>query len=107
MLGDNTQDSSDSREWTFTRWAMRENEDQVVQGNRIVDNPRYIHGEDGTRILLTDEFGERHLLRWEDVRKLPTEPAPFVHRDLILGRALAVFWPLTPWRDLVRLHWVR
>jgi hypothetical protein len=32
--------------------------------------------------------------------------APFVPRDLIRGRALAVFWPVIPWRGISRLKWI-
>ena len=34
------------------------------------------------------------------------ERAPFVPRELIAGRALLVFWPLVPWKGVLRLKWV-
>jgi len=32
--------------------------------------------------------------------------APFVRRDLIVGRAVAVFWPLSLAHKVWRLQWV-
>ena len=122
MLGDNTQDSSDSREWTFVRYlpsGATEGEGELLRGNfRQTQNPF----QDGAITWLDDEWGERHALsvqgvpklgsvpEWIDpipARQVPPETAPFVPRELITGRAIAVFWPINPLKDLYRFKWVR
>jgi signal peptidase I len=112
MLGDNTQDSSDSREWSFAVLEVpgEEGEDRALRGNwRDGENPRVVApgAADGPLTRLVDEWGEVHLFRRGESRRLPPEYAPFVPRELIQGRALAVFWPLNPLRELWRLKWVR
>jgi hypothetical protein len=110
MLGDNTQDSSDSREWSFAlletagpgparrlRGYAREGENPLVAG----------YGEEGGPFTrLVDEWGEPHWFERGAVRRTGAEPAPFVPRDMVQGKALAVFWPLDPRRGIWRLRWV-
>jgi hypothetical protein len=110
MLGDNTQDSSDSREW---RYVVFEHEDEssttVVRGNwRDRENPRIVgYGDaDGPKTYLVDEWGERHWFARDEARRRAPVFAPLVPRDLVHGRALAVFWPLDPVRGIWRLKWV-
>lgn len=112
MLGDNTQNSHDSREWHFVRYAYRPDDSEtevIVRGNSYGnETPHFDHtgGKYGSRVWLRDEFGEMHEFGLRRSNKLPPEEAPFVQRELILGRALAVFWPLSPSRDLYRLSWI-
>lgn len=112
MLGDNTQDSSDSREWTFTTLEApgADGSPRTFRGNwRDGENPRAtaFGAPDGPLTRLVDEWGEVHWFPRGTSRRLSPEYAPFVPRDLIQGRALAVFWPQNPLRDLWRLKWVR
>jgi signal peptidase I len=111
MLGDNTQDSSDSREWTFMVLEVRgaDGTSTTVRGNwRDGENPRSVaFGEaDGPLTYLVDEWGERHWYPRDDARRRTPELAPFVPREMIQGKALAVFWPLDPLRGIFRLKWV-
>jgi hypothetical protein len=126
MLGDNTQDSSDSREWNFVTYRLldgaapgapagegAQDDDldlpagRAVRGNwRNGENPRTVYGPEGPVTTLVDEWGERHWFRPEDARRGPPEAAPFVPRAMIQGKALAVFWPLDWKRDIWRLKWV-
>ena len=116
MLGDNTQDSSDSREWKFARFSLAEPGDdgqpvvrrREIRGNlRHTENPRYVTGgPNGTEVILRDEWGERHRFPLRGNHKLPADPSPFVTRDLIQGRALAVFWPISFKHDVFRPGWV-
>ena len=93
----------------------------LVGNNRAGDNPSREANRDGAgRIFrFTDEWGTDHLLQvdqsgapeaapaWlQRADRLGNEPAPFVERDLIVGRALAVFWPILPHKGIVRLEWV-
>ena len=111
MMGDNTQDSSDSREWTFARFAMPGDDggSTILRGNlRRGENPRTIGFGDpeGPRTLVRDEWGERIWFRVGAAEQISPEPAPFVAREMIQGKALAVFWPQDPRRGIFRLKWV-
>ena len=112
MLGDNTQDSSDSREWAYARFGIPgsvEGEQDVVRGNfRPGENPLTVgFGEEGGPLThFIDEWGEGHWFGSGSAVRMTPVNAPFVPRRLILGRALAVFWPLDPRLDLYRLKWV-
>jgi hypothetical protein len=125
MLGDNTQDSSDSREWNFVTYRLldgaapgapagegAQDDDldlpagRAVRGNwRNGENPRTVYGPEGPVTTLVDEWGERHWFRPEDARRGPPEAAPFVPRALIQGKALAGVWPLDGKRVIWRLRW--
>jgi signal peptidase I len=114
MMGDNTQDSADSREWSFVRYEFLNDIEapefsHVVRGNsRLGENPRHtgIGNEEGPRVRLTDEYGEDHWFGLGEAFPLSPETAPFVPREMILGRAVAVFWPFSPRLGLYRLKWV-
>jgi len=104
MLGDNTQDSADSREWSFARFQLErgDGESEILRGNlRERENPLYHDGS----IYLRDEFGELHVLPRETPR-IHDASAPTVPRHLITGRALLVFWPLRPSLGVYRLKWI-
>lgn len=105
MLGDNTQDSSDSREWRF---AVLEADGTRLRGAfQAGENPRTVPGPAGPLLRLVDEWGERHYLAPESAARRAPEAAPFVPRALLTGRALAVFWPQDPRRGIWRLKWVK
>jgi signal peptidase I len=113
MLGDNTQDSSDSREWQLGKYKVG---DTLIRGNwRPLDqntaNPAQVPGDpEGTRIFFRDEWGELHTFFPKPGSGPEFDPAPFVPRNLIVGRAVIVFWPLWPFVpdfDMSRIKWVR
>ena len=111
MLGDNTQDSSDSREWTLARYHLPD-VDGVVEGNYRgeEENPQRVPGgELGTMFFFRDEWGTRHAcLDSERRNAVPTNQLRSqVPREMITGRALIVFWPLKPSLKLWRLKWIR
>ncbi|MEO0652818.1 MAG: S26 family signal peptidase [Planctomycetota bacterium] len=122
MLGDNTLNSSDGREWEAARFQLESDPETVLVGNnRPGDNPSgEIHRDESGRFFrFTDQWGTDHLLQvdetdapetlppWlERATRLGNEPSPFVERNLIVGRALAVFWPILPHKGIVRLEWV-
>ncbi len=110
MLGDNTLDSADGREWqavTF-RWDAADGE-QVARGNlRKWENPaRTSESVPELTYFFRDEWGERHSFAARSARESGPEPAPVVPRELIHGRVFSVFWPLAPWRDVWRFGWIR
>jgi signal peptidase I len=105
MLGDNTQDSSDSREWRF---AVHEVGGERLRGAfQAGENPRTVAGPEGPLLRLVDEWGERHWFPLDSATRRAPEAAPFVPRALLTGRALAVFWPQDPRRGIWRLKWVK
>ncbi|HVS18996.1 MAG TPA: S26 family signal peptidase, partial [Planctomycetota bacterium] len=116
MLGDNTQDSSDSRDWTRVTlvWdgeqasgnARPERMDGPVLGDT---NPvRVRAGSSAGLTFLRDEWGELHILRSVAEDGAPRfEEQPFVARELITGRALASLWPISPALGVWRPVWIR
>jgi signal peptidase I len=118
MLGDNTQDSSDSREWTLVdvRWKEGDGGEHSALGNlrpaQAPDaNPRTHRSEDGARTWVRDEWGETYTFPAEaevtSANGRARAAQPFVQRELITGRAVLVFWPIAPRLGLWRLRWVR
>lgn len=97
MLGDNTRNSADSRRWRLTTVHLR--------GGRQI---RYEHGQSEygsgdeggfsvKRVVDVDGLPRTWREDAEDGEQgSPTEPAPFVARELIVGRAFLVFWPCFP-----------
>ena len=107
MLGDNTQDSSDSRFWTFR--TMGPDEDgRRVRGNWFPpQNPISIPGDpQGMRVYFRDEWGELHVFFSRNDDPPVFAEQPFVAREQIVGRAVAVFWPFSPNLNVWRLKWI-
>lgn len=107
MLGDNTQDSSDSRFWTFITLGP-DPDGKSVRGNYFPpQNPVWVPGDPkGTRVFIRDEWGDLHDFIASSDRPPQTEWAPFVRREMIVGRAVAVFWPISFAYKVWRLQWV-
>ena len=112
MLGDNTQDSSDSRVWSLARYPVLDESGAatVVRGqSRGGENPTraaYPEGVPGGVKWFVDEFGERHELPASASGIPPNIPSPCVPREMILGRAVAVFWPISLRGGFARWKWV-
>jgi hypothetical protein len=112
MLGDNTQDSADGRLWKAKTYSYQRTDGSVVEarGNYREGNENPTSGKlpDGTpAIRFRDLWGEMH---WFSRKAITGESLPgnepLVPRELILGRALAVFWPIRPLDDLWRIGWL-
>jgi signal peptidase I len=110
MLGDNSPESADGREWQMIEYEVR-NADRtwVARGNyRPSENPLPGRGPDGkARTFLIDEWGERVDFPTESARETQRYATPLVPRELIKGRAFAIFWPIRPDRGVTRLGWIR
>jgi signal peptidase I len=99
-MGDNTQGSYDSRSWSLETFRLP---DREITGfwfeNRTAPdcNPRPL--PDG-RISFADIHGNEHVFAESELLEPPrTEPGPFIHRRYLLGKAIAVFWPIiSPFR---------
>ena len=122
MLGDNSLDSSDGRDWTLAQYNFHSGprEGEVLSGNNRPipkqrgratpsdGNPIEVQTPDaGTRIFFRDVNGERHVFMDDEVRALSPTTAPFVPRSLIRGRAVVVVWPFSFKHDVYRWKWVR
>jgi signal peptidase I len=110
MLGDNTQDSADGREWQLAGMRKTAGPDagNIIRGNRRGnENPqRVTGGPNGGEVFFRDLYGERHNFLESEAETLTPEKTPFVPRSLMTGRALLVFWPIKPSLDVYRLQWV-
>lgn len=121
VLGDNSQDSSDGRDWQLTGFEVLEGEraGDVILGNRREINGRLRNSgadrnpwrrklESGEEVIFfRDDKGERHVFDPDEVRRVDAVDQPFVPRDLIRGRAVLVVWPFSIKRDVYRWKWVR
>jgi len=121
MLGDNTQNSADSRLWFAREYRLGEGTGDgpaLYRGNyreggrwgehqEPDQNPRYGQFPDGSlAVAFRDVWGETHWFADSAAVPDPPENAPLVPRELILGRAVAIFWPIHPWKGLWRLDWL-
>lgn len=85
VLGDNTQNSSDGRMWAAQQVEFP-NQDTIITESRQAPNDGYV-----------DIYGERYrfpLLRQPTIRYVEGDEFSFVPRSLLLGKAIAVFWPV-------------
>lgn len=109
MLGDNTQDSADSRDWEVVSFGYGEGAAEIeVRGNfrKGGENPSWGEADGVTLTRFRDEWGEPHWFPRAEGRQGFQIPAPLVPRELIQGRAVAVFWPIKPHKGLTRLAWL-
>jgi signal peptidase I len=120
MLGDNTQDSSDSRDWSRVHLSWRVGDTlREVSGNArpermsgpVLGDTNPVRVRAGTSAGLTflrDEWGEDHVLATASEVGAPSlESEPFVPRELITGRALLSLWPVSPGLGVWRPVWIR
>lgn len=127
MLGDNTLNSSDGRDWSFVNYSAPidgEGETVTIRANDrrylglgasddksqpgehpYVTRPPGLIGQGLKRVFLYDEWGDRHVL--DNPTEVGTELAPYVPRELFQGRAVMVVWPFSPTRGIYRVQWVQ
>jgi len=122
MLGDNTLNSSDGRDWSFVCYAVEDGDEVVtVRANdrRYAgrplsddqpapgDHPYVLRTPTGaSTVFLLDEWGERWVFPSPPADQVHEQDQPYVHRGLIQGRAVMVVWPLSPTRGIYRVQWV-
>ena len=107
VLGDNTQDSADSRDWRAQRWDHADGTEITGNFRDRGENPTEVTaagGEKWTRFR--DRWGEVHWFAAGEAQGGLPYRAPLVPRELIQGRAVATFWPLKPWKGVWRLGWL-
>ena len=98
MLGDNNGSSRDSRLWTITRATLKDGRiiEWDTSDDEEVSNYHGSHPSDDRLVVVEEdvagtyhEFWGRDVQDWEAV-----VGSPFVPRSNLIGRALAVFWPI-------------
>ncbi|MDP6849791.1 MAG: signal peptidase I [Planctomycetota bacterium] len=103
MMGDNTQNSHDSRDWEARELEL----DPPVDGRHSLrgdnfhsgsdpnfDNPRWNVGRNV--MTFRDLTGEQFLVPKDSIARDERVHSPLVPREHLMGRALAVFMPLWP-----------
>ena len=96
-MGDNTQNSSDGRKWQMVTLKLRDG--RVLRGEYQRGRfPLQLRSPTGTRWAdFVDIYGDHYRLRGIDLAGYPEiAPQSFVDRKFMLGRAMAVFWPIYP-----------
>jgi len=96
-LGDNTQNSSDGRRWELACLDLKDGGE--LQGEFTRHNfPTSLYTATGSQLCnFTDIYGDIHALRGLDMaRDMNRRPHSFIHEKFMLGKAMAVFWPILP-----------
>jgi len=105
-LGDNTQNSSDGRRWQS--FELLHKDGRTIKGEytpgRFPPALNSPNGIDPCTVL--DLNGDPHVVCGKDLRDHPEtdnkkvlirlQPEPFIHEKYMLGKAMAVFWPIYP-----------
>jgi signal peptidase I len=101
-LGDNTQNSSDSRLWSSL--AITRPDGTVDKGN----NELYPHHRSVQEVMLkrfvrsglafTDIYGDNRVIPPSEISycKARVQSEHYIHKKLMLGKALVIFWPIYP-----------
>ncbi|HEX5009384.1 MAG TPA: signal peptidase I [Planctomycetota bacterium] len=104
-LGDNTQGSLDSRGWKQRTLLLRPGSTHTADGTEVeswtgfdFDNPRAPdanpHRLGGGQLAFANLHGDVIHVREADVVSQSLEPAPLIDQRYLLGKAVAVFWPV-------------
>lgn len=110
VLGDNTQNSWDCRQWEAGSYVLPDG--RTIEGNWFVpgnkgENPESNPVFDGAWIEFRNRYGQLYRFAGNAAQELPRSPVHSVPRRFLLGKALAVFWPLPPFSPSWRIQWVR
>ena len=104
-LGDNTQGSLDSRGWKQRTYLLRPGSTQTADGTPVTewtgfdfDNPRAPdanpHRLGNGRLAFANLHGDVLEVREADIVSQALAPAPLIDQRYLLGKAVAVFWPV-------------
>lgn len=88
VLGDNTQNSSDGRAWAAQKVTL-------ADGAEVLREKRD-HGWDTREFDIFGETYDTPIGRQPIVKRVDTNEFSFVPGNLLLGKAIAVFWPIYP-----------
>jgi signal peptidase I len=115
VLGDNTQNSWDCRQWRTATYRLKDGRritgNYFSQGQNPVANPDANPGVEGSNIHFRNVYGQKYVFHRTDLEDdLDAPEIVDVHSfpaEFLLGKAIAVFWPLPPFSPVWRLKWVR
>lgn len=119
MMGDNTQNSLDSRDWK----ALQRRFDPPLhgitelRGDHLPEghDPSYVNprwNRDATHQTIRDQWGDLHTFTREEIDEHVVRDgqqlvsAHTVPREYIQGKALAVFLPIPPFAPVWRIGWI-
>jgi hypothetical protein len=107
MMGDNTQNSLDSRGWQEVAMASL-NSGETIVGNWNPDGGNPDHNphpsrDDPEQLILRSRAGFEHRVTGPHDKR----NAPYVKREFIVGKALLVFWPVPPFAIESRWKFIR
>jgi signal peptidase I len=109
VLGDNTQNSWDCRQWVSATMALTDGRTITGNyfsafGNSADSNPDHF----GPDVHFRNIYGQDYVYpRSAERGEYVTNDVHSVPERMLLGKALAVFWPLPPFSPTWRLKWVR
>ena len=93
VLGDNTGQSSDSRKWHLSAIVLQDGSEILYESSDSDNSPHF--RDDGYQYVVDHQGVERHWKMEDEVQRVRRrDRQPFVHRDLVVGRAFFVFWPV-------------
>jgi len=115
VLGDNTQNSWDTRQWEMATYKLKDGRtiagNLFARGQNPLTNPDSNPAVEGSTIWFRNIYGQQyHFPRTDLAGELDDPEIASVHSfpaEFLLGKALAVFWPLPPFSPTWRLKWVR
>jgi len=96
-MGDNTQNSSDGRRWRSATLTMKDG--RIVEGEYLKGAfPIALNSLQSSRHYpFQDIYGDIHNVCGKNLAKrVEIDAESFVHEKFLLGKALAVFWPIYP-----------
>jgi hypothetical protein len=100
-LGDNTQNSADSRLWQAVVFNLKDG--NTLRGNKDLAGRAAGYNDQNPRqtkdaFLVRDIYGDLITVPYTDLemRNYRTESVHFIPEKLMLGKAMVVFWPVYP-----------
>jgi len=98
-LGDNTQGSLDGRGWELQTFTMR---DGTTRSGFCFPPPQFGRAPPDAnprpyavnQLIFADVHGDEFIIDRADIVNVENEPAPFINQRYLLGKAIAVFWPV-------------
>ena len=94
-MGDNTQNSSDSRLWRS--FYLTRKDGSEIKGN--FDGSREsLPKRIGSGYAVVDHYGDERFIPLSHLQtdRYQTRFESFFHEKLLLGKAMVVFWPMVP-----------
>ncbi|RKY20359.1 MAG: signal peptidase I [Planctomycetota bacterium] len=99
-MGDNTQNSYDGRTWQTVTYTLDDGS-QFTGFDFDVGGPNGSGPSDANprrhangSITFADVYGDEHTFFQHEIQSETATAAPFIHQRYLMGKAVAVFWPV-------------